>query len=206
MFILLIVFIVLCVRLITFLPSPKLKKADGYTFLIVLGSGGHTTEMLKLLKSIEPKASRVRITFVVADTDSSSIPRISSVLSNKFKYQIKRIPRIRSVGESILIAFFRIPLIFLKSAQLALQASPDAILVNGPGTCIPIVFTSLLIQYMMLQKRSVVVFIESFCRTKTISLTGRILYNVVDSFILQWKPDSSLQRRFPRARYLGTLI
>lgn len=30
------------------------------------------------------------------------------------------------------------------------------------------------------------VFVESFCRTQTLSLAGRLLYPVVDTFVVQW--------------------
>ena len=47
-----------------------------------------------------------------------------------------------------------------------------------------------------------IVFVESFCRVKKLSLTGRILYFFADKFIVQW-PD--LVNKYPRAEYLGDM-
>ena len=47
-----------------------------------------------------------------------------------------------------------------------------------------------------------VVYVESAARTKTMSLTGRILYatRLADEVFVQWE---GLARRYPRAKYAG---
>ena len=46
------------------------------------------------------------------------------------------------------------------------------------------------------------VYVESAARTKTMSLTGRILYatRLADEVFVQWE---GLARRYPRAKYAG---
>ena len=47
------------------------------------------------------------------------------------------------------------------------------------------------------------VYVESICRVKTLSLTAKILYYVVDRLIVQW-PD--LYEKYERAVYLGRIV
>ncbi len=47
-----------------------------------------------------------------------------------------------------------------------------------------------------------VIFVESFCRVGTISLSGKLLYHVVDRFIVQWP---QLTKAYPRAEYIGRI-
>ena len=82
---------------------------------------------------------------------------------------------------------------------LVLQEKPSLLLVNGPGTCIPVAFC--------------VVFIESFCRVQKcelwkgfmcrLSVSGYLLYYVADSFLVQWP---QLQKKYSRSVYLGILM
>lgn len=47
------------------------------------------------------------------------------------------------------------------------------------------------------------VFVESICRVKTLSLSGKIMYYIADHFLVQWK---QLQINFPKSIYLGRLV
>lgn len=175
--------------------------------MIILGSGGHTTEILRLTKPvIESKGRMLRLIFVVADTDVTSVPRVASILGSDVEFALCTVPRIRNVGESLVHAFLKIPKTFVSSVTVLLAENPDVIITNGPGTCLPIVFASLVLEFLFLSKRTVRVFVESFCRVTTISQTGRLLYTFVDSFILQWKPSTSIASKYPKAKYIGVLI
>ena len=50
--------------------------------------------------------------------------------------------------------------------------------------------------------RKKLVFVESFCRVKSLSLSGRLLYPLADEFIVSWE---ALTDRYSRAKYLGVL-
>lgn len=47
------------------------------------------------------------------------------------------------------------------------------------------------------------IYVESFARVKSLSLSGRMLYAFVDRFIVQWP---GLVQKYPRAEYHGVLI
>ncbi len=126
--------------------TPGVMYRNRYKFLIVLGSGGHTSEMLIMLKQLKDHRDRIDFTFVVAASDTTSIPRISTVLGEDFPYTVIRTPRIRHVGESFVSALARSPIILLHSIQLVSQADPDVLITNGPGTCVPIILGACFVQ------------------------------------------------------------
>lgn len=70
------------------------------------------------------------------------------------------------------------------------------------GTCIPIIASVLLLRFLGVHTDSNVVFCESFARVKSLSLTGRLLYYVVDEFVVHWP---QLQAQYPKTRHLGVI-
>ena len=79
----------------------KVKKTKPTRSLIVLGSGGHTSEMIRLLKTINESKFEPRL-YIHADTDKLSPTK----LSESGNYSIKSIPRSRQVGQSWISSFF----------------------------------------------------------------------------------------------------
>ena len=55
-----------------------------------------------------------------------------------------------------------------------LSHQPQLLLVNGPGTCLPVALITWLLHASRLS-RCRIIFVESLCRVKTLSLTGKIL-------------------------------
>ena len=45
-------------------------------------------------------------------------------------------------------------------------------------------------------------YVESFARVKSLSMSGRIMYHVADKFVVQWQ---GLRALYPRAVYAGVL-
>lgn len=76
------------------------------------------------------------------------------------------------------------------------------ILCNGPGTCVPVCISALLLRLLGI-KRAIIVYVESICRVETLSLSGKILYYFSDYFIVQW-PD--LKEKYPKSVYLGRIV
>jgi beta-1,4-N-acetylglucosaminyltransferase len=178
-----------------------------YKFLVVLGSGGHTSEMLLMLKQFKDKYDRIEFHFVVAESDTTSVARIAPALGENVPYSVIKTPRLRHVGESFITAILKLPKLLLINILLVLRIDPDVLIVNGPGTCIPSVFGACVVQIFSLNfKRIFCVFVESFCRVKTLSLTGKLLYPFVDKFIVQWEPTPEMTRRFPRIIYKGPVL
>ncbi|KAK8816165.1 hypothetical protein WA556_001110 [Blastocystis sp. ATCC 50177/Nand II] len=168
--------------------------------MIVLGSGGHTSEMIKLIRGLDPNLYNP-IVFVHADTDTKSMAHLRE--SNVgFKFSTRSIPRCREVGQSYVSSIASTVKAFLSCISLILQERPSLLLVNGPGTCIPVAYCVALFRVLNILSCRIV-FVESFCRVQKLSVTGYLLYYVADSFVVQWP---QLQRKYPRSVYLGILL
>lgn len=179
--------------------------------LAVLGSGGHTTEMIRLLSSLN-KHHFKPLYYVVASTDTTSISRlnnyikcqnnnseVSTTCSTKSKEQcyylirptdneIFTIPRAREVGQSYFTSIFTTLQSIISSAHIIFKTKPDLLIINGPGTCLPIAFWTFIGRIIGLCQGKII-FCESFCRVNTLSLTGKILVklNMVDLFLVHWQ-------------------
>ncbi|XP_065161974.1 UDP-N-acetylglucosamine transferase subunit ALG14 homolog [Atheta coriaria] len=179
------------------------KRMKPAKTLICIGSGGHTTEMLTLMESLDFSNYTSRH-YIMASSDSTSISKVNTFEShiNKGKYSIKRIPRSRHVHQSYISSVFTTIYATLHCIPVVLRLRPDLILCNGPGTCIPICIVAFIMKVAFLCDTKIV-FIESFCRTQTFSLSGKILIYVADNILVQWP---SLKRKLKRSDYIGQLM
>lgn len=132
---------------------------------IVLGSGGHTGEMIKLLGGcnlnvIEPRE------YIIADSDQMSIQKIKEfeTTSNKNNknFNLNKISRSRYVGQSYFTSVFTTLMAVLYSIPLIFKIKPNLLIVNGPGTCIPCcVIVFILSRILFLIPKCKIVFVES---------------------------------------------
>ncbi|TFK05641.1 UDP-N-acetylglucosamine transferase subunit ALG14-like protein [Platysternon megacephalum] len=176
------------------------------SLLVVAGSGGHTTEILRLLSSLSQSYSPRH--YIFADSDKMSEDKIrtfeqkrAETFSNS-QFTLNRIPRCREVcqswSSSVLTTLYSI----LYSFPLTFRLKPDLILCNGPGTCVPVCISALLLEILAL-KKVIIVYVESICRVETLSLSGKILYYFSDYFIVQWP---ALKEKYPKSVYLGRIV
>lgn len=146
--------------------------------------------------------------YIVAETDNISAEKIVSFEKTKkgkgenSEFKILRIPRSREVRQSWLSTVFTTLNALAFSFPVVLREKPELLLCNGPGTCIPICFAAFLLKVVGLRDITMV-FVESICRVKTLSLSGKIMYYIADHFLVQWK---QLQINFPNSIYLGRLV
>ncbi|XP_034416368.1 UDP-N-acetylglucosamine transferase subunit ALG14 homolog [Cyclopterus lumpus] len=173
--------------------------------LIVAGSGGHTTEILRLMECLS--AAYTPRHYVIADTDGMSQEKICTFERSKHsdsesQFTICRIPRSREVHQSWSSSVISTLDALRYSLPLVFRLRPDMVLCNGPGTCIPLCVTGLLLGILGLKKVSIV-YVESICRVETLSLTGKILYPIADYFFVQW---SSLRDKYPKSIFLGRIV
>ena len=47
-----------------------------------------------------------------------------------------------------------------------------------------------------------IVYVESFARVQSLSMSGRIMYHAADKFVVQWE---GLRARYPRAVFAGVM-
>lgn len=182
------------------------KRMKPCKTVICIGSGGHTTEMLRLLQNVDFHNYSPRY-YIIAKTDTTSLNKVRSFEETKHSkvdedYFIITIPRSRSVGQSYITSVFTTIISILYSVPIIFKLRADLILCNGPGTCIPICVLSFLMKCAFICETKII-FIESFCRTETFSLTGKILVYIADNFIVQWP---NLKIKLKRAEYIGQLM
>ncbi len=72
----------------------------------------------------------------------------------------------------------------------------------SPGTCVPVCLAGFLVRFFALHDTRIV-YVESVCRTRRLSLTGLLLYPLADRFVVQWP---RLQASYPRSEYIGVLM
>lgn len=183
---------------VNFWKSSKLRAC----VLVVLGSGGHTKEMLSLVKSLGTKFTPR--CYVVADTDTLSVEKAINLQKelDDDDYEILKVPRSREVQQSYLSSVVSTLRAVTHALPIVLKAKPDVILCNGPGTCIPLCVSAFVLQLFFIRHISIV-YIESVCRVTSLSLSGKVLYFFVDSFVVQW-PE--LARQHAMATYIGRLL
>lgn len=201
--------VLLIVRLWAVLRSPHVTPRQSLGLLIVAGSGGHTTEILRLVGSLSSAYSPRH--YVIAESDEMSAKKIRSLELTRAQnnsttehtaYYLHRIPRSRDVGQSWLSSAFTTLYSMWFSFPLVHRIKPDLVLCNGPGTCVPICVSALLLGILGI-KKVIIVYVESICRVETLSLSGKILWNISDYFIVQWP---TLKEKYPKSVYLGRIV
>ncbi|KAM6216645.1 UDP-N-acetylglucosamine transferase subunit ALG14 [Rhynchocyon petersi] len=201
-----IVAVSLALRLWVILHRGVGVPRESLSVLVVAGSGGHTTEILRLLGSLSNAYSPRH--YVFADTDEMSAHKIRSFELDRAEkypstmYTTDRIPRSREVRQSWLSTVFTTLYSMLYSLPMVFRLKPDLVLCNGPGTCVPICISALLLGIFGVKKVTIV-YVESVCRVETLSLSGKILYYFSDYFIVQWP---ALKEKYPKSVYLGRIV
>lgn len=174
--------------------------------LIVLGSGGHTAEMMTIVKQLNKRNYSPRH-YILASTDSTSEAKVLNIeepTTSKHDYEIFRIKRSRHVGQSYLTSIFTTIRSIWQCIPLIYRIQPDLVLTNGPGTCVPICIIAFLLKILgAINVQCKIVFVESYCRVKTVSLTGKILIWIADCFVVQWP---ALVNYSTKVRYFGRLF
>ncbi|KAK6484207.1 UDP-N-acetylglucosamine transferase subunit ALG14-like protein [Huso huso] len=206
---LLITFFICTVRLFLVLRKDaehKPGKKGAVSVLVVAGSGGHTTEILRLMESLSRSYSPRH--YVIADTDKMSEDKIRT-LENSHKekditrqFTIQRIPRSREVQQSWRSSVLTTLYSLLYSVPLVFKLKPDLVLCNGPGTCVPVCASALFLGFLGV-KKVLIIYVESICRVETLSLSGKLLYHLSDYFFVQW---STLKEKYPKSTYLGRIV
>ncbi|GAC95933.1 glycosyltransferase [Pseudozyma hubeiensis SY62] len=236
-------------------------KHRSHGVAVFLGSGGHTTELLQLVSAL-PTQRYTRRIYLVSSGDHFSLEKakklekkLSSSSSSSDSQdppdaKVIQIPRARNVHQS----FLTTPITLAKSIVFCVDhvslrpllrrvkggdgILADVILMNGPGTCVPIVAAVYLLRVshcsfvLWLSPTSTLsdhrsacllkqiaglrspklIYVESFARVKSLSLTAKLIRPFVDRFVLQWPRDASSTPPHIRAKatpntvYSGWLV
>ncbi|EAT45995.1 AAEL002805-PA [Aedes aegypti] len=167
------------------------KRKGPAKTMIVMGSGGHTAEMLQIVEQLDFAKYAPR-EYVIAEADKTSVVKVIDVEVRrepdlaKQQYEIVTITRSRHVHQGYISSIFTTLMAVANSIPVVLRSRPDLILTNGPGTCVPICLVAFLSKLFFINRNCKIVFVESFCRVKSLSLSGQILQWITDLFVVQW--------------------
>ncbi|ETN42326.1 uncharacterized protein HMPREF1541_01480 [Cyphellophora europaea CBS 101466] len=197
---------------LTMRPSPEKRvKTTPASLLVVLGSGGHTSEMLNILHQLPDLRQDYRRTYVISSGDAFSAAKASDfekVIGNgtNDNFGIVTVHRARRVHQSLATAPFSTLFCLWDCVRLLYREPPDIILTNGPGTGVCVVLASIILRFFFYRTNSMrTTFIESWARVKTLSLSGKILKFFVDRFIVQW-PQLVRAYGSDSVEYIGPLV
>jgi UDP-N-acetylglucosamine:LPS N-acetylglucosamine transferase len=146
--------------------------------LLVASSGGHLFE-LQQLRDGWPRDQRHWVTFDTTDARSLLAGEAVSYAAHPTNRSIPNLLR------NFVLAF-----------RLLRRLRPRAILTTGAGVAVPFCWLGRLFGAR-------IVYIESFARVGSPSLTGRLVHPVVHDFFVQWPAVTS---HFRKAEYRGALL
>jgi hypothetical protein len=149
----------------------------GVRALVVLGSGGHTAEMMTMMSSLAVQKMQFRsILYAVAATDGMS--RFKAENSG-IRGDFVVVPRAREVGQSFISSALTTAWAFVHSFICVMRYQPQLFLCNGPGTCVPfaiaVCICRLAVSLLVAQPLLCVLFIHRSDQVfRTVSLLHRV--------------------------------
>jgi UDP-N-acetylglucosamine:LPS N-acetylglucosamine transferase len=99
----------------------------------------------------------------------------------------------KNLGQNIFRFILCIPRIF----NILIREKPDIVISTGSEIAIPVFYIARLLGIRTM-------FIESLCRVKEPSVTGKIVYPVSNVFLVQWKSLLSVYGK--KAQYWGNVL
>ena len=154
----------------------SVNKENKTKIALICSHGGHLTEILCILEAF--KGQEI---FFITYTNF----RTKNLDYNKYLLE--------NIGTSPLKMFKS----FLKIFKILIKERPDTVVSTGSEIAIPAFIISKFL-------RINTIFIESWCRVKTKSGTGKIVYPFSDLFLVQW--PELLEKYGKKAKYKGAVI
>lgn len=103
---------------------------------------------------------------------------------------------VRQINRKELLFLPKFLLLFLRSFLILVKEKPDCIISVGALATYPICLLGKLM-------RKKIIYIESFARVDSPSLTGKLMYKISDLFIIQWE---DMKKFYPKAVYGGGIF
>jgi beta-1,4-N-acetylglucosaminyltransferase len=189
--------------------------------VVVLGSGGHTAEMMSLLRDIDPRRYAHR-TYLVSSGDSFSAGKaaeIERIIQSKHvqsfsaptkagethsmtgTWDLVIVPRARKIHQPLyttlfsslwcLIGCLRALHATSKTSRTAPYEYPDVVITNGPATAVMVILAATILKLFAVApaQKMKIIYVESWARVKTLSLSGKVLLwtGICDKFLVQWE-------------------
>ncbi|TDL24321.1 glycosyltransferase family 1 protein [Rickenella mellea] len=186
------------------------RRSSTCRLAVFLGSGGHTSEILSLISTLDFSRYTPRI-YIISEGDVLSLKKAEELELRKTGIQktsdlhpacdFLTIPRARRVHQPLLTTpptvFWSLLAALYHVTYLPLRTSrkfADVLVLNGPGTCLVLCIAAYVNRIFGIPSPKLI-YVESFARVKSLSLSGKLLRPFVDRFIVQWPEALSSGRK-----------
>lgn len=144
--------------------------------LFIASTGGHLSELLQLKSLFEKYDS-----YLITEKTKSTIG-----LKNKYD-NVNYL--VYGTKDHLFTYMFKFIYNCFKSLILYIKIRPKVIVTTGTHTAVPICYIGKLFG-------SKIIFIETFANSKTKTLSGKLVYPIANTFIVQWE---SMLELYPKA-------
>ncbi|WP_227394322.1 PssD/Cps14F family polysaccharide biosynthesis glycosyltransferase [Jeotgalibacillus aurantiacus] len=151
--------------------------------LFISSVGGHLTQLLQLKPLFEKYDYHIitERSVITEELRTKYNNNMSFLVYGARNYPIKYL--------------FKFSYNVIRSFIYFLQLKPDVVITTGAHTAVPMCYIA-----KLFGKK--VVFIESFAKTTTPTLSGRMVYPIADLFIVQWE---AMKKHYPKAVHGGSI-
>ncbi|MBO0589173.1 PssD/Cps14F family polysaccharide biosynthesis glycosyltransferase [Sporosarcina sp. E16_8] len=146
--------------------------------VLISSTGGHWTQLNEIYSKSKDKT---KISLITEKNDS-----------NKTRNDILFLKQQDRKNKEFIFTFIYNVIL---SLYYVMKIRPDIVVSTGAGSVLPFLIFSKLFGAR-------VVFIESFAKIHTPTITGRIVYKFADHFYVQWP---TMLEKYPKAEYKGSL-
>lgn len=140
-------------------------------------SGGHFEQLMMLYPLMNQHKSFILTEETAYDFHTKDVK----------KYTVPQINR----RETLFV--FKAILLLIKSLQIFFKEKPDVVVSTGALVTVPICVLAKLF-------RKKLIFIESFSKINSPTITGKLMYKIADMLIVQWE---EMKKHYPNAVYGG---
>lgn len=196
--------------------------------------------MMSLLRDFDPTRYFHR-TYIVSSDDSFSETKaveIERTLQSKHRaepskkdqldpqtgiWEIRTVPRARKIYQPLyttpfsalwsMVSCLWVLIESARSSRIGRGVYPDVIITNGPATAVMAIFASAILKFFAIAPldKMKTIYVESWARVKTLSLSGKILLKmgICDIFLVQWEGlAKSINGNSPRQKveFVGFLV
>jgi beta-1,4-N-acetylglucosaminyltransferase len=157
------------------------RKKDKKKVLFIASLGGHLTQLLQLKPLFSEYDYHIVTEKSVITKELSKQYNMSFLMYGARNYPFRYI--------------FKFSYNVIKSFYYFLRERPDVVVTTGAHTAVPMCYIA-----KLFGKK--VIFIESFAKTTTPTISGKLVYPIADLFIVQWE---SMKKHYPKAVYGGSI-
>lgn len=214
------------------LRSLDTRKYTRRTYVVSSGDAFSAQRAVAFEKELEERAARGPTEEEAAMArGKTSVPKIvlngeTEVMGVEYRpycvgpehYTVVDVPRARKIHQPLyttpftalrtLAAAFRLLMSTSTTSTTHAPSLPTLVITNGPATAVILILAVFILRFFNFrgaESRGLcrTVYVESFARVKTLSLSGKLLVRVVDRFLVQWE---ELEGYGGRAEFWGILV